>query len=190
MPHEGVDPLVAAAAIVTALQSIVSRNVSPLATAVVSVTQVHGGDAWNVIPEQATVRGCTRWFDAAVGELIAARLATLASAVAEAHGCRARVEHVARYPATINDPAAAAFVRDTAAGVPGLHVTDADPSMASEDFAVMLHDKPGAYLWLGAGRDGGANPGLHSPRYDFNDALRPLGAALWVAVVDAALRPA
>lgn len=183
MPHEGADPLVAASQIVGVLQTIASRNVSPLQSAVVSVTQIHGGDAWNVIPEQVVLRGTTRWFDEDVGARIANRIEILATAVAEGLGCSAAVNYLARYPATINDPASAAIVRDVAKGMAGLTVADVPPSMAAEDFAFMLKEKPGCYFWLGAAREGGENPGLHSPRFDFNDQILPIGASLWVALV-------
>ena len=187
MPHEGADPVAAAAQVVSALQTIASRNVSPLDSAVVSVTQIHGGDAYNVIPETVTLRGTTRWFDPAVGDLVERRVSEVAAGVAGAMGCTARTHYRRRYPATINDPAAAAFAREVAAGLPGLRVEDAAPSMAAEDFAFMLEERPGCYLWLGSRRPG-ENPGLHSPRFDFNDAIIPDGVRLWTALVAASLR--
>ncbi|KQX42254.1 MULTISPECIES: M20 aminoacylase family protein [unclassified Ensifer] len=186
MPHEGADPLVASAQIVTALQTIASRNVSPLEAAVVSVTQIHGGDAWNVIPEKAVIRGTTRWFDKAVGDTLENRMRTLVSALAEGLGCTAELDYQRRYPATINDPAAAALARSVAAADPALTVIDAPPSMAAEDFAFMLDERPGCYLWLGARRDG-ANPGLHSPHYDFNDAIIGQGVNLWTRLIATSL---
>lgn len=188
MPHEGADPIAAAAQIVSALQTVASRNVSPLDSAVVSVTQIHGGDAYNVIPETVTLRGTTRWFEPVVGDLVERRVSEVAAGVAGAMGCAARTDYIRRYPATINDPAVAAFSREVAAGVPGLRVVDAAPSMAAEDFAFMLKERPGCYLWLGSRRDG-ENPGLHSPRFDFNDAILPDGVRLWTTLVAASLRP-
>lgn len=190
MPHESADPVVATAQIVTALQSIASRNVSPLEAAVVSVTQIHGGDAWNVIPETMVIRGTTRWFNPAVGETIRNRMNALAASVAEGFGCKADVRYEERYPSTINTAGHARFVRELARSPElGLNVIDADPSMAAEDFAFMLQEKPGCYFWLGSKRDG-ANPGLHSPYYDFNDALLPIGANFWIKLVKTALAPA
>lgn len=183
MPHEGVDPLVAACQIVTALQTIASRNVSPLGSAVVSVTQVHGGDAFNVIPEQAVIRGTTRWFDASVGDLIASRMEAMVSSIAAGMGCEAKIDYQRRYPATINTPECAQVVRDVAAqSEMGLTVVDALPSMAAEDFAFMLGEVPGCYFWLGS-RKAGENPGLHSPRFDFNDDILADGANFWVNLV-------
>ena len=181
MPHEGTDPVVAASALVGALQSVVSRNVSPLEGSVVSVTQMHGGDAWNVIPDRMVLRGTTRWFDEEVGQMIQARMEALTAAVASGYGCQADVDYLHRYPATINSASEALKVRETA-GARGLNVVDAAPSMAAEDFAFMLQEKPGCYFWLGS-RAGADVPGLHSPRYDFNDALIPVGAGLWRELV-------
>lgn len=189
MPHEGADPIVAAAQIVSGLQSIASRNVSPLQAAVVSATQIHGGDAWNVIPEDVVIRGTTRWFEEEVGAKIEARLRALATTVAAGFDCAAEVDYLFRYPATINDPRCAAIVRRTAEAMPGMEVADAMPSMAAEDFAFMLREKPGCYFWLGARRPGN-NPGLHSAYFDFNDDLLPLGARMWVSLVEGQLKAA
>ncbi|MCB4920892.1 amidohydrolase [Brucella intermedia] len=183
MPHEGADPVVAAAQLVTALQTIASRNVSPLESAVVSVTQMHGGDAWNVIPESMLVRGTTRWFLPDVGETIIRRMQELAASIASGFGCTARVDYEKRYPSTINTADNARRIRELAVSPDlGLKVLDVAPSMAAEDFAFMLQEKPGCYFWLGSRRDG-RNPGLHSPYYDFNDALLPIGANFWIKLV-------
>ncbi|RWR34584.1 amidohydrolase [Sinirhodobacter populi] len=187
MPHEGEDTLLATAQIVTALQSICARNVSPLQSAVVSVTQIHGGEAWNVLPDRAVIRGTTRWFAPEVGDRIEQRMKRIASSVAEGFGCTAGVDYQRRYPATINTARNAAIVREVAAGA-GLAVLDADPSMAAEDFAFMLGEVPGCYFWIGAGREGD-NPGLHSARFDFNDAILGPGADLWVRLALAELAP-
>jgi hippurate hydrolase len=189
MPHEGADPVVAASNIVGALQTIASRNVSPIEASVVSVTQIHTGDTWNVIPEVATIRGTTRWFEAAVGDLIETRMARVAASVAAAYECTAVTRYERRYPATINDRGAAEIVRATIADMPAITTRDAKPSMAAEDFAFMLEKVPGAYIWLGA-RKAGANPGLHSPHFDFNDAAIPYGVELWSALVAKELRRA
>ena len=181
MPHAGTDPIIAAAQIVSALQSIVSRNVDPLQSAVVSVTQIRSGDTWNVIPDECLIRGTTRWYEEETGNRIEERMANLTSSIAAGFGCSAAVRYERRYPATINDPASAKLLRDVAGGT-GLKVADAPPSMGGEDFAYMLRAVPGSYLWLGAARTG-ENPGLHSARYDFNDDALPAGVALWVSLV-------
>ena len=187
MPHEGADPIVAASHLISALQSIASRNVSPLQSAVISATQIHGGDAWNVIPEDVVIRGTTRWFEEDVGAKIEARIRSLAMSVAAGFDCAATVDHLFRYPATINDPGCAAVVRSVASTTPGIDVIDAAPSMAAEDFAFMLREKPGCYFWLGARRPG-KNPGLHSAYFDFNDDLLPLGTQMWVSLVNSQLK--
>src|SRR5690606_35879581 len=111
--------------------------------------------------------GTTRWFSKEVGDLIERRMEEVAQRVAEGFECRAEIKYVRRYPATINDADAAAFVRDSAAEA-GFEVVSLKPSMGAEDFAFMLEKKPGAYIWLGSEREG-QNPVLHSPRFDFND---------------------
>ncbi|WP_136685115.1 M20 aminoacylase family protein [Falsirhodobacter xinxiangensis] len=185
MPHEGADTLLAASHIVTALQSIAARNVSPLRSSVVSVTQVHGGDAWNVLPETAVIRGTTRWFDPEIGDLIEARMGAIVTSVAAAFDCTADLRYERRYPSTLNTPENAAIVRRLGAEA-GLEVVDTDPSMAAEDFAFMLDHVPGCYFWVGAAKEG-TNPGLHSPRFDFNDAILGPAAAFWVRLAQAEL---
>lgn len=185
MPHEGADPMVAAAHIISSLQAICARNVSPLRSAVLSVTRIEGGHAYNVIPETVRLAGTARWFEPEIGDILERRLRETASSLAQGFGCRTEIEYQRLYPATVNDPASAALLRGAATGV-GLDVVESDPSMASEDFSFMLTQKPGAYLWLGAGREG-ENPGLHSPRFDFNDAVIPDGVRLWNETITRAL---
>lgn len=186
MPHEGVDPIVAACALGTSLQTIVSRNVSPLEPAVLSITQIHAGEAWNVIPPSCVIRGTTRWFDHAVGDRIESRLTDVANSVVNGFGCKATICYERRYPATINDAAEAAFIRSVVGTQTNIRVENAPPSMAAEDFAFIMEARPGCYLWLGSARDG-ANPGLHSPYFDFNDEIIPHGADLWRRVVETRL---
>jgi amidohydrolase len=183
MPHEGTDSLLAGCQLVSALQSIVSRNIDPLEASVVSATQIRAGDADNVVPDTCVIRGTTRWFDNRVGDTLERRITDLSRSIAAAFGCETQIRYERRYPATINNPAAAGFVRTVASATPlKLTVADAHPSMGSEDFAFMLQAVPGCYLWLGGARSGD-NHGLHSPRYDFNDELLPHGVALWVSLV-------
>ena len=189
MPHQGRDMLLVASHLHGALQSIVSRRVDPVETAVVSVTQIHGGDSWNVLPSEVMMRGCTRHFSAAVQDLIEAEMGALCRAAAAGFGVEVRLDYQRRYPATINSAAETGMALAAAASVSGAEgVTDTlPPSMASEDFAFMLQQRPGSYIWLGAGpvRDGGV---LHSPTYRFNDAILARGAAWWVEVARAAQR--
>lgn len=189
MPHQGTDPIVAASQLVGALQSIASRNVDPLAAAVVSVTQFHAGEAWGVIPERCVLRGTTRWFKEEVGQLVERRLKELVHSIATAFGCSAELHYKRCYPATINAAAAVKLVRNLVSDTPlGLQLVDADPSMGAEDFAEMLQRVPGCYIWLGGGKPA-ASQALHSSHYDFNDDALPLGARLWVSLVQRSLRP-
>lgn len=190
MPDQGTDCVLAACQLVQALQSIVARNVCPLSSGLISVTQVHGGEAHNVIPKECKIRGTVRWFDSEVGDLLERRLREVAASIAQAFGCRANVHYERRYPALINDLEAARLLRTVASGLDvGLNVVDALPTMGAEDFAFMLQKVRGAYIWIGSGR-GGDNPGLHSPHFDFNDAATPYGIALWIALVRSRLASA
>ena len=187
MPHEGIDPVLVAAHIVTGLQTIASRNVHPLAGIVVSVTQIHGGDAWNVIPEEVVLRGTVRSFDAKVQDMAEAHLSRIAKAVAAAHGAEAAIRYERRYPATVNSAAETRHAARIAAEVvePANVLAEVTPSMGSEDFAFMLQNRPGSYVWLGAGE---SHPNLHSPQYDFNDEILPIGASYWAKLVEETLK--
>ena len=187
MPHQGIDTIVIAAHIVTAVQTIASRNVDPLASVVVSFTQVHGGDAWNVIPEQVVLRGSLRSFAPDVRTLAQSHLARLAKGVAAAHGGEAAVRYDEGYPATVNAKAETRQAARIAAAVDetGGIIDGIAPSMASEDFAFMLEKRPGNYIWLGAGE---THPNLHSPHYDFNDEILPIGASYWASLVEETLK--
>lgn len=178
MPEQSDGVIAAAAAMASTLQEIPARALSPLEPGVVSVTQIHSGSAWNVCPDRTVLRGTARWFDPAAGDTIETRLTQVANACAAAQGCSARIDYQRRYPATINSAVEAAAARAVAAEM-GLETANVAPSMASEDFAFMLNEVPGAYIWLGAARDG-ENPGLHSAKFDFNDAVLPVGAEFWV----------
>lgn len=189
MPHEGSDCILAASHVIAGLQSIVSRNLDPLQSGLVSVTQIRAGDTWNVLPDSCTIRGTSRWFDAAVGDTLEQRIAELAQSIASGFGCRADVRYERRYPPTINHPESARWLRGVIrdCGL-GIELVDARASMSSEDFSEMLQVVPGCYLWLGSGATG-TDPGLHSPRYDFNDEVVHLGIGLWTAVVARVIGP-
>jgi amidohydrolase len=181
MPHQGIDPIAVSAQLYQAWQLIVSRNVNPTDAAVISVTQIHAGDSWNVVPDTVLLRGTVRTLQARTREMVKAQMAERADLICRAFGARAKFAWQKRYPPTINTAAEAEVARLTAidAGSAGDVLTDLAPSMASEDFAYMLEEKPGAYTWLGSGpADNGKN--LHSARYDFNDALIPVGVEYWV----------
>ncbi len=188
LPHLAADPVVAAAQMVLAFQTLVSRNVSPLAAAVVSVTETRGGDTWNVIPDCVRLRGTTRSFLPELPELLERGLRRISEGVARAAGLEADLRYERRYPPTVNSSAEALLSASAAADVAGAENVrrDLPPSMASEDFAFMLAKKPGCYAWIGSG-PAGPDAGLHGPRYDFNDDILSLGAAYWARLVERAL---
>ena len=188
MPHLGRDAMVAAAQLVTALQTIRSRTVSPFDSAVVSVTQMHAGDTWNVIPEEVVVRGTTRAFKEHVQEHMESEIRRISAGVAAGFAVAAETRYERRYPPTVNDPREAELTARVAGDVAGASNVslDKDPMMGAEDFAFMLNEKPGAYVWIGNGpRDGGCM--LHNPNYDFNDDILPLGASYWARLVETRL---
>jgi amidohydrolase len=184
-PHSGIDPIVVGSQLVSALQTIASRETDPLDQIVVSVTQFHAGDTWNVIPETANLRGTVRTFREATQARAEKSLARIAAGVAAAHGAQAEVRYERRYPATVNTSQETEWAAATAADVVGKeHVArDPQPCMGSEDFAFMLQARPGCYIWAGNGS--AANERLlHSPYYDFNDDLLPVGASYWIRLVE------
>ena len=184
MPHLGRDALVAAGYLISALQTVVSRDADPLDPLVVSVTQMHGGDTWNVLPQQVVIRGTVRAFSPAVQDLAERRIGELVQGQAASFGLRGTVRYERRYPPTINDPAMARVAAAAATALVGEANVDRAPrpAMGAEDFAFFQQVKPGAYLWIGAG-PGADGCMLHNPGYDFNDDILVLGASYWVEVV-------
>jgi amidohydrolase len=150
---------------------------------VVSITQVHGGDTWNVIPQEIVLRGTVRSFDPAVQALIEQRMRAIVAGAAAMFEMTATVRYERRYPATVNAAAETKHAIAAATTVVGAASVDTDPTpnMGSEDFAFMLQAKPGCYVWLGAGR-GPETPNVHNPHYDFNDDALPIGASYWVTL--------
>ena len=187
-PEVGVDPVIVAAHVATALQTIVSRNVAPTDTAVVSVTRIQGGDAYNVIPQSATLAGTVRAFSRPVMERIDAALRRIAKGVAEGFGAKAEVEIDWKFAPTVNDPKEAEFAAGVCATLVGAERVERDPPliMASEDFSFMLEKVPGCYLNIGNG-SGETSCEVHNPGYDFNDAALPFGAAFFVRLVETRL---
>lgn len=181
-PHETVDPVLTAAHLVTALQSLVSRNVDPLDAAVVTVGSIHGGTASNVIPDSVELQATIRSFTPEVRALLAERLPVLAQAQAAAFGAKAEVDYRLGMPAVVNPAAQSQFAREAALSVFGAEnvIEHLRPRSASEDFAYFLEERPGAFLFIGAG-DG---PPLHSPDYDFNDALIAPAATYWTRLAE------
>jgi amidohydrolase len=184
-PEAGIDPVIVAAHIATALQTIVSRNVRPTDTAVVSVTQIHGGDAYNVIPEKVVLRGTARCFSELTMGVIGSRMTRIAEGVAGALGAKAEVDFRVLFPPLVNHADEAQFIADCAADVVGAANVNrnSNPVMASEDFAIMLKSVPGAYIQIGNG-DGEGACEVHNPGYDFNDEALPFGASLFARLVE------
>ena len=188
-PYQTVDPVLVSAHIITAVQSIVSRNVRPLDNAVISICAVQAGDlgAFSVVPGQATLVGTVRSFSTEVQDLVERRLHEVCSGVAMGLGATAHVRYERVYPATINSRDEARFASEVAQKLLGHDHVDRrlEPSMGAEDFSFMLQVKPGAYLRLGQGADNGVGSCfLHNSRYDFNDDVLPLGAALHAGLIE------
>ncbi|WP_245391883.1 M20 aminoacylase family protein [Salinicola aestuarinus] len=180
MPHLGTDVVLAACQLVNQLQGLVSRETPPHESAVLSVTQFHAGDAYNVLPETVELRGTVRTFDADLKARLEQRFRDAIDATAGFHGLKAEFDYQTRYPATINSPVHAARCAEVLEALPAIDRVHRDlaPSMGSEDFAFMLEQCPGAYVWLG----NGDSAALHNPAYDFNDAIAPFGVAYWQAL--------
>ncbi|AOZ02639.1 amidohydrolase [Cupriavidus sp. USMAHM13] len=185
MPHGTIDPVVVAAHIVVALQTIVSRNVDPRRMAVVTVGAIHGGDAPNVIPDSVELRLSVRAHQPEVRLQLRERIEALVQAQAAVFGARVDIDYRWRYPALVNDEAMTRFAREVARewlGADGL-VEDFEPLTGSEDFSFMLEQCPGSYFIIGNG-DGELGCSVHNPHYDFNDAILPIGAAYWTRLVE------
>ena len=185
MPHQGNDPIVIAAQIVTALQSIVGRSLDPVESGVITIGQIQGGDTWNVIPETVSLRGTARWFKPEVGDLLERKFLELSTGIATAFGATAKAVFDRGYPATVNEPESTVLAVAVARSVAGeAKVQEMPrPTMGGEDFSFMLNAKAGSYIMLGAAR-GPADPQVHHPKYDFNDAVLPVGASYWAALAE------
>lgn len=184
-PHLCLDPLTAASAILLAMQTIISRNTDPVEQGVVSVTQFHGGDTLNVIPEFATLAGTARSFTPEVRSLLETRIREIPLHIAKAHRVVADVDFHRGYPPTVNSEVETALAAETAAEIAGEEKVERDtpPVMGGEDFAYMLQKKPGSYIFIGNGGDD-SSPMLHNPAYDFNDETLPHGASYWARLVE------
>ena len=183
MPHQGLDPIVVASHIVTALQTITSRNLDPVESAVISVTQIHAGDTNNVIPESVFMEGTTRSFKPEIRDWIEASMQRVIDGVSQALGAEVQFDYLRRYPATINHIAETEIAAKVAAEIAGeTKVTkDTPPTMGGEDFAFMLEKVPGCYLFIGngAGQEEGSCM-IHNPNYDFNDQILPYWCILFL----------
>ncbi len=189
-PEASVDPVLAAAHIATALQSIVARNLRPLETAVVSVTRIHAGEAYNVIPQTARLGGTARAFSTPVMDLIGRNIERVAAGVAAAMGARATTDFRVRFAPVVNHAAEAEFAASICEEIAGQEGVERNPplNMASEDFSFMLNEVPGCYINIGNG-DGESVREVHHPAYDFNDAALPYGASFFARLVERRFAP-
>ena len=184
-PHLAIDAVLTGAAIITNIQSIVSRNVDPLKSAVISICMFQAGNADNVLPQTVQLRGTARSFDPAVRDLIEKRLHEVVEGTAMALGAKAKLTYTRNYPVLSNHPRETDFAASIAKEVAGPDRVDIDlpPMMGAEDFSFMLNARPGAFIWIG----NGDSAGLHHPAYNFNDDAIPFGTSYWVRLVEKAL---
>jgi hippurate hydrolase len=188
MPHLGADPIAAGAALITNIQSIVSRRISPLKSGVISVTQMNSGDTTNVIPDYAILKGTVRSFDMDVRQSMQDMLTEMVTTLPPLYGVTGEMDYHIRYPVTTNDSQAYLEIKEAATKVLGADKvnTDVEPSMASEDFSFMSQVVKGAYFWLGVDGNSPSKP-LHNAAYDFNDDAIETGIKVWVSLVESQL---
>jgi hippurate hydrolase len=193
-PHKGIDPIMVAVQIAQSWQTIITRNKSPIDASVLSITQIHAGSATNIIPDEATLIGTVRTFTTEVLDLVEQRMQTIAEYTASAFEATVDFRFKRNYPPLINHAKETAFAVEVMKSIVGEDKVNAqlEPTMGAEDFAFMLQEKPGCYVFLGNGegahRDHGHGLGpcnLHNPSYDFNDELLPIGATYWVRLAEA-----
>ncbi|MEM9358785.1 MAG: M20 aminoacylase family protein [Pseudomonadota bacterium] len=184
-PQEGIDPAIVISQLIPAFQTIVSRNTHPLEGTVVSVTQINMGHANNVIPQTATMAGTVRTLTAETRDLVDQRMTTICENMAQVYGCKIDLNYERLYPVTVNHPRETAFAASIARDIVGPDsVNDnARPTMGGEDFAFMLQERPGAFIFVGQGD----SAGLHHPEYDFNDDIIPIGCSYWVKLAETAM---
>jgi len=187
-PQNVKDPIVASAYLINLLQSIVSRDVNPIQAALISVTEIHGGTSYNIIPDRVTLRGTTRHFLPRIQDTVEARMGEICAGLSRSLGVSADMVYDRRYPPVVNSDRETNEAIKAATLVAGSNMVNADktPDMTSEDFAFMLQKRPGAYMGIGAGhpREKGM---LHQAHYDFNDRILPIGASYWAALVETVL---
>ena len=190
MPHTAIDPIIIGTKIVDAYQSIVSRYIDPQQPVVLSVTQFHGGDAYNVIPNEIEMKGTIRCFSSSVQLAMEKQMKQITSSICSAYGADYEFEYEHRYPATVNSEDEVEVSAKVAKEISGEDMVSLSPtpSMGSEDFAFMLQEKPGSYIWIGNGDQEGSCM-LHNPGYDFNDEILPIGATYWVNIAEETLSP-
>jgi hippurate hydrolase len=188
-PHLGIDPIIVQANLVNALQTICSRNINPLESAVLSITQVHGGDMYNVIPDKVVVRGTVRTLKSEIQDQVEAGIRRIAEHIGHAFGATISVNYERRYPSLVNHTEHVELCSQAAARVfgDGNVIGDTPMDMGSEDFAFMLQAKPGCYVYIGNGEGSKGGCMVHNPHYDFNDDILSQGASYWVMLVDTVL---
>jgi amidohydrolase len=184
-PHLGVDTVLVGAQIINALQSVVSRNVDPLKSAVVSICMFRAGNTDNVIPQTVQLRGTARSLAPEVRDLLEKRLPVVVESTAAAYGAKAKLTYKRGYPVLVNHEKQTEFAASVASQIAGQDKVDTGlpPMMGAEDFSFMLNARPGAFIWIG----NGASAGLHHPSYNFNDEVIPFGTSYWVKLVETAL---
>ena len=184
-PHLGIDPVVVGAHMITAMQTVVSRNVDPLKSAVVSITMVQAGNTDNVIPQTVRLRGTARSLAEDVRALLEERLHAIVEHTAAAFGAKATLKYRRNYPVLVNHERQTEFAASVAKDIAGEGRVDTElpPMMGAEDFSFMLNERPGAFIWVG----NGDSAGLHHPKYNFNDEAIPFGTSYWVKLVETAL---
>jgi hippurate hydrolase len=183
MPHLTSDTVLCAAQIVTGAHTLIARRIDPAATAVLSITRIQGGASFNVLPPEVQLDGTARTLDPAVQDKLEATLREWVELTAKAAGCSATLEYRRIYPATVNDAACAQHALDAAGALFGQALRAESPAATAEDFAFMLQQVPGAYIWVGS-RKGASSPSLHHPSFDFNDEALPAGAALLASLAE------
>ncbi len=183
MPHNTVDPVIVAAQLILALQTIVSRNVDPMREALLSVTMVEAGTAFNIIPRTVKLTGTVRTLDESVRKFMEDRIRQVTDGITATFGAKSSVYYRYGYPVTVNAPGPTDFAAGVARSVSGAASVEADGTMGGEDFAYMLQARPGAYIFLG----NGDSTELHSDTYDFNDEIIPVGVSYWVKIVETAM---
>jgi amidohydrolase len=190
-PHQGTDVMVAASHLVTALQTISSRSIDPMESVVLSITQIHAGETYNIIPEEITLKGTVRSFKTEIQDIAETSIRRITDGITKAFGMKYEVTYTRGYPATINSLPESEFAAEVAADVVGEEnvLTDLAPKMGAEDFSFMLNENPGCYIWVGNG-PGKGGCYLHNPKYDFNDEVLPIGASYWARLVEKSLAKA
>ncbi len=183
MPHNTIDPVIVAAQLILALQTIVSRNVDPMREALLSVTMIEAGTAFNIIPRTVKLTGTVRTLDERVRTFMEERIRAVTTGITETFGATASIHYRNGYPVTVNAPGPTEFASNVARSISGASSVEADGTMGGEDFAYMLQARPGAYIFLG----NGDSTELHSDTYDFNDDIIPVGVSYWAKIVETAM---